>query len=190
MMHTMERYFIPESQCEMTDEIAEGLLRTVIKNGPKVLENPSDYNAMAEIMWCGSLSHNGLTECGRGKDFSVHKFGHALSAKYDVAHGASLAAVWVPGRNTSTMRRRFSGGLHGLQKKSGGITEGSDHKRATEGIERTVAFFHSLGMPTSLHELDILNPSDEDLRALFHGCNTAGHRKTVPHPQAGRTGSI
>ena len=94
MMHTMERYFIPESQCEMTDEIAEGLLRTVIKNGPKVLENPSDYNAMAEIMWCGSLSHNGLTECGRGKDFSVHKFGHALSAKYDVAHGASLAAVW------------------------------------------------------------------------------------------------
>lgn len=49
---------------------------------------------MAEIMWCGSLSHNGLTECGRGKDFSVHKFGHALSAKYDVAHGASLAAVW------------------------------------------------------------------------------------------------
>ncbi len=119
MMHTMERYFIPESQCEMTDESAEGLLRTVIKNGPKVLENPSDYNAMAEIMWCGSLSHNGLTECGRGKDFSVHKFGHALSAKYDVAHGASLAAVWVPGRNTSTMRRRFSGGLHGLQKKSG-----------------------------------------------------------------------
>ena len=112
MMHTMERYFIPESQCEMTDEIAEGLLRTVIKNGPKVLENPSDYNAMAEIMWCGSLSHNGLTECGRG------------------------------------------------------ITEGSDHKRATEGIERTVAFFHSLGMPTSLHELDIPNPSDEDLRAL------------------------
>lgn len=69
MMHTMERYFIPGIPCEMTDCIAEGLLRTVIHNGPKVLENPSDYDAMAEIMWCGSLSHNNLTECGRGKIF-------------------------------------------------------------------------------------------------------------------------
>ncbi len=213
MMHTMERYFIPESQCEMTDEIAEGLLRTVIKNGlkvlenpsdynamaeimwcgslshngltecgrgkdfsvhkfghalsaKKVLENPSDYNAMAEIMWCGSLSHNGLTECGRGKDFSVHKFGHALSAKYDVAHGASLAAVWGAWAkyqyDEETVLWRFAR----FAEKVWGITEGSDHKRATEGIERTVAFFHSLGMPTSLHELDIPNPSDEDLRAL------------------------
>ena len=166
MMHTMERYFIPESQCEMTDEIAEGLLRTVIKNGPKVLENPSDYNAMAEIMWCGSLSHNGLTECGRGKDFSVHKFGHALSAKYDVAHGASLAAVWGAWAkyqyDEETVLWRFAR----FAEKVWGITEGSDHKRATEGIERTVAFFHSLSMPTSLHELDIPNPSDEDLRAL------------------------
>ena len=137
-----------------------------IKNGPKVLENPSDYNAMAEIMWCGSLSHNGLTECGRGKDFSVHKFGHALSAKYDVAHGASLAAVWGAWAkyqyDDETVLWRFAR----FAEKVWGITEGSDHKRATEGIERTVAFFHSLGMPTSLHELDIPNPSDEDLRAL------------------------
>ena len=137
-----------------------------IKNGPKVLKNPSDYNAMAEIMWCGSLSHNGLTECGRGKDFSVHKFGHALSAKYDVAHGASLAAVWGAWAkyqyDEETVLWRFAR----FAEKVWGITEGSDHKRATEGIERTVAFFHSLGMPTSLHELDIPNPSDEDLRAL------------------------
>ena len=137
-----------------------------IKNGPKVLENPSYYNAMAEIMLFGSLSHNGLTECGRGKDFSVHKFGHALSAKYDVAHGASLAAVWgawaIYQYDEETDLWRFAR----FAEKVWGITEGSDHKLATEGIERTVAFFHSLGMPTSLHELDIQNPSDEDLRAL------------------------
>ena len=112
----------------------------------EVLENPSDYNAMAEIMWCGSLSHNGLTECGRGKDFSVHKFGHALSAKYDVAHGASLAAVWGAWAkyqyDEETVLWRFAR----FAEKVWGITEGSDHKRATEGIERTVAFFHSLGM--------------------------------------------
>ena len=98
MMHTMERYFIPGISCEMTDEIAEGLLRTVIRNGRKVMENQEDYDAMAEIMWCGSLSHNNLTECGRGKDFSVHKLGHALSARYDVAHGASLASVGFLGK--------------------------------------------------------------------------------------------
>ena len=165
-MHTIERYFTPVHGNELTDEIAEGLMRTLIRNAAKAYENQEDYDAMSEIMWCGSLSHNGLTECGRGKDFSVHKFGHALSAKYDVAHGASLAAVWGAWAkyqyDEETVLWRFAR----FAEKVWGITEGSDHKRATEGIERTVAFFHSLGMPTSLHELDILNPSDEDLRAL------------------------
>ena len=70
MMHTLERYFTPISQGnQMTDEIAEGLLRTVIANGPKAYENPADYDAMSEIMWCGSLSHNGITGLGRPKDF-------------------------------------------------------------------------------------------------------------------------
>ena len=98
MMHTMERYFIPGIQCDMTDEIAEGLIRTVIKNGKIAVENPSDYNAMSEVFWASSLSHNNLTECGRGKDFSVHKLGHALSARYDVTHGASLAAAGAHGQ--------------------------------------------------------------------------------------------
>lgn len=61
MMHTMERYFIPNQRNQMTDEITEALLRVVIENGRKVIENPSNYDAMSEIMWCGSLSHNDLT---------------------------------------------------------------------------------------------------------------------------------
>ena len=165
-MHTIERYFTPVHGNELTDEIAEGLMRTLVRNAAKAYENQKDYDAMSEIMWCGSRSHNGLTECGRGKDFSVHKVGHALSAQYDVAHGASLAAVWGAWAkyqyDDETVLWRFAR----FAEKVWGITEGSDHKRATEGIERTVAFFHSLGMPTSLHELDIPNPSDEDLRAL------------------------
>ena len=166
MMHTMERYFTPVDGNELTDEIAEGVLRTVIRNGLKAYEDQQNYDALSEIMWCGSLSHNGLTECGRGKDFSVHKFGHALSAKYDVAHGASLAAVWGAWAKYQYDEESVLWRFARFAEKVWGITEGSDHKRATEGIERTVAFFHSLGMPTSLHELDILNPSDEDLRAL------------------------
>ena len=73
MMHTLERYFIPNQKNRMTDEIAEGLLRVVIENGRTGVNNPTDYDAMSEIMWCGSLSHNNMTGLGRAKDFSVHK---------------------------------------------------------------------------------------------------------------------
>lgn len=182
MMHTMERYFIPEgnerkenrftaetlgsgSSCELTDAIAEGLLRTVIRNGKMVLEHPDDYNAMAEVMWCGSLSHNGLTECGRDKDFSVHKLGHALSAKYDVAHGASLSAVW-----TSWARyqydelperfARFAKQVCGVEGEGKTVTE-----LALEGISFIEAYFREIGMPVSLEELGV-HPSDEEIMEL------------------------
>ena len=71
----------------VTDEIAEGLLRTVIRNGAVAIKDSHDYNAMSEIMWAGSLSHNGITGLGAEKDFAVHQLGHELSAKFDIAHG-------------------------------------------------------------------------------------------------------
>ncbi len=163
MMHTMERYFIPDSKADMTDEIAEGLLRTVIKNGARIVEDPSDYDAMCEVFWASSLSHNNLTECGRGKDFSVHKLGHALSAKYDVTHGDSLAAVWG-----AWARELCDGAIPrfaGYARKVFGVTEQDDAKAAMEGIDRTVDFFKSIGMPVSLSDLG-LSPDDEDLKAL------------------------
>lgn len=161
MMHTMERYFIPGISCEMTDEIAEGLLRTVIRNGRKVMENQGDYDAMAEIMWCGSLSHNNLTECGRGKDFSVHKLGHALSARYDVAHGASLASVWA-----SWARYQYEAAPERFAQYARKVfgMEGQDEKElALRGIEKTENYFRQIGMPVSLAELGIL-PSDDEIR--------------------------
>lgn len=93
-MHTIERYFTPVHGNELTDEIAEGLLRTLIRNAAKAYENQEDYDAMSEIMWCGSISHNGITGLGRPKDFLCHKLGHQLGAKFDEAHGATLSAVW------------------------------------------------------------------------------------------------
>ena len=163
MMHTMERYFIPESHAELTDEIAEGLLRTVIKNGKAVLENPSDYDAMCEIFWASSLSHNNLTECGRGKDFSVHKLGHALSARYGSTHGASLAAVW--GSWAMEVYRDCLPRFIRFAEKVWGVISGDADFAAQEGISRTVGFFASIGMPTSLRGLGI-DPSDDDIRAL------------------------
>lgn len=162
MMHTMERYFIPDIKCDMTDEIAEGLLRTVIRNGAAAVNDPADVDAMSEVFWASSLSHNNLTECGRGKDFSVHKLGHALSARYDVTHGASLAAVWG-----SWARELYADALPRFERfaeKVWGVTEKGE-KGALAGIEKTEDYFRSIGMPVSLKELGI-EPSDEDYRAL------------------------
>ena len=166
MMHTMERYFIPGIQCEMTDCIAEGLLRTVIRNGAKVYENPADYDAMAEVMWCGSLSHNNLTECGRGKDFSVHKLGHALSARYDVAHGASLAAVWGSWARYLYQDQAL-GRFVQFAKNVWGISgEGkSEQETALTGIKKTEEFFRNIGMPVSLSQLGV-QPGEQERMEL------------------------
>ncbi|MBQ3330937.1 MAG: iron-containing alcohol dehydrogenase [Ruminococcus sp.] len=153
MMHTMERYFIPDVKCDLTDEIAEGLLRAVVKNGAIAVKDPADYDAMAEVFWASSLSHNNLTECGRGKDFSVHKLGHPLSARYGVTHGASLAAVW--GAWAQTLYRDCPTRFAKFARSVWGADDADDLTAAEKGIARTVDFFRSIGMPTNLGELNV-----------------------------------
>ena len=95
MMHTMERYFTNGGNMELTDSMAEALLRTVKENALILAKDPNNYDARAEVMWAGSLSHNGLTGCGNdGGDWMTHKLEHELGGLYDVAHGAGLAAIW------------------------------------------------------------------------------------------------
>ena len=100
MMHTMERYFTAGETMELTDKIAESVMQIVLKNAPILLEQPDNYESRAEVMWAGSLSHNGLTGCGiKSKDFATHMLEHELGGVYDVAHGAGLAAVWEGGQD-------------------------------------------------------------------------------------------
>ena len=94
MMHTLDRYFCPILGNELTDQIAESVLRVAIEKGRAAVRDPHDYDAMSELMWAGSLSHNDLTGLGGVKDFAPHQLGHELSAMFDVAHGASLSTVW------------------------------------------------------------------------------------------------
>ena len=173
MMHTMERYFIPGICCDFTDEIAEGLLRTMVKHGRIVMDKIDTYDSMAEVMWCGSISHNNLTECGRGKDFSVHKLGHALSAVFDVPHGASLAAVWGSWasylyQENPQVTSRFAK----YAEKVWGCDRSDDLTCAREGIEKTVDFFHTIGMPVNLKELEVLE--DEKTLELLADKATMG----------------
>lgn len=152
MMHTLDRYFTHSKGNEITDEIAEALLRTVIRNGKKAYSNQKDYHAMSELMWCGSLSHNGLTGLGAEKDFAPHKIGHELSAKYDVAHGASLSAVWEAWAEYVYMEEpeRFAQYAENVW----GIRKADVITTAKAGIEATVSYFRSLSMPVSLGELE------------------------------------
>lgn len=164
MMHTLERYFTPVGGNQMTDEIAEGLLRTVIANGKIAYEDPENYDAMSEIMWCGSLSHNGITGLGGQKDFLNHKLGHELSARFDEAHGATLSAVWGSwARYVYQIDvERFA--HYGRSVWS--ITEADPEKAALQAIEATEAFWRSIDMPICLGQMKTGVLSDEVLRTM------------------------
>ena len=170
MMHTLERYFIPNTRNQMTDEIAEGLLRVVIENGKKGLENPTDYDAMSEIMWAGSLSHNGLTGCGTGGgDWACHQLEHELGGVYNVTHGAGLAAIWG-----SWARYVYEVNPERFAQFATNVFDipcGTDYKEtALAGIEAMENFFRSVEMPTSLHELG-LDLTDQQIHDLAFKCS-------------------
>ena len=149
-MHTIERYFTPEDGNELTDEIAEGLLRTLIRNGLKAVEQPKDYDALSEIMWCGSLSHNNLTGLGRPKDFACHKLGLEIGEKYDAAHGATLSAVggsWARYVYQLDIERFANYG-----KKVWNIELDKAEEAAIAAIEKTEEFFRALDMTEGIGE--------------------------------------
>lgn len=156
LMHTMERYF--NSQAEpmaITDALAEGLMRTVIDASRVLTREPDNYAARADVMWAGSLSHNGLTGCGTGGgDWVCHKLEHELGGLFDVAHGAGLAAVWgswaryVLPANPARFAR-FA------QRVLGTAPGSDDADTALRGVEAMEAYYRSIGMPTSLRELGV-----------------------------------
>lgn len=174
MMHTMERYFSPVGNLELTDKIAEGLLKTMIKYGKLSLENPTNYEARAEIMWASSLAHNGLTGCGGIGDWSTHQLEHDLGGVYDIAHGAGLSAVWGSWARyvyKENPRRfaQFAENVFGIEKT------GTDEEMAIKGIEAMENFYKDIEMPISISETGI-TLSDEDVEMLAEKCSNNGTR--------------
>ncbi|MBO4533953.1 MAG: iron-containing alcohol dehydrogenase [Treponema sp.] len=169
MMHTMERYFTNGGNMELTDSMAEALLRTVKENALILVKDPKNYDARAEVMWAGSLSHNGLTGCGNdGGDWMTHKLEHELGGLYDVAHGAGLAAIWGSWaryvyKNCLPRFKRFAINVMGV------ATTGTDEEIALKGIEAMEDFYRQIKMPTNLRELGV-NATEEDLKLMAHKC--------------------
>ena len=172
MMHTMERYFTSKGNMELTDAIAEALLRTVIKNAQILHKDPGNYDARAEIMWAGSLAHNDLTGCGNGGgDFVTHELEHEMGGMFDVTHGAGLAAVWPSWARyvcASILPRfvRYAVNVMGVEPGA------TDAETAEKGIRAMEDFYRSIGMPTNMRELGIA-PTDAQLRAMAASCAQA-----------------
>lgn len=175
MMHTMERYFNHSENMEMTDGISEHLLRTVMKNAKILMNEPDNYQARAEVMWAGSLSHNGLTGCGTGGgDWASHQLEHELGGMFDVAHGAGLAAVWgswaryvmdaAPERFA-----KFAVNVMGVE------LEAEKLKTAQKGIEAMEDFYRALDMPVCIGDMGI-ELAEEQMRELAEKCSHFGKR--------------
>lgn len=167
--HIQERYFSNTTGVDLTDGIAETIMRNVIQNALRLKENPNDYDARANVMWAGTLAHNGL--CGNGKveDWSSHRLEHEISALYDVAHGAGLA-VMVPAWMTFVAKKNPHKVREFAVKVMGIEAEGkSDEMVIAEGIEALKAFYHSIDLTTSMRELTgVENP---DIEALVKSLN-------------------
>lgn len=178
MMHIMERYFSKDDDMETTDAIAESILRTCMTEGHKVMENPTDYVSRANIMWAGSVAHNGLTGCGTTGDWATHNIEHELSGKFDVSHGAGLAAVWGSWARYSreeNMPRfaRFAHNVMGVD--TAGMT---DVEAAEAGIQAMERFFEYIGMPTNIHTLIGRDVTDAEIEDMADKC-TNGETTTV-----------
>lgn len=184
MMHTLDRYFNPVTNNELTDEIAQGLLRCTIKNGRQALAQKNDYQSMSELMWAGTISHNGLTGLGNRQDFAPHQLGHELSAKFDVAHGASLSAIWDSWARYCVDANPGRFAQYGVQVWGLDPTGKEEKELALAAIDATADYFRSIGMPTCLSELGCGILSEEVLddlsfRCTFRGARTIGTFKVL-----------
>ena len=175
MAHLFERYFTNTRDVEVTDRVIEGLLMTMIHEAPKVIENPNDYEARANIMWAGMLAHNNCCGVGREQDWASHDMEHELSALYDCAHGAGLAVVfpaWME-HNMHHDVMRFAQ----LANRVWGCSMDFQHPELTAkaGICALRNFLKSIGMPQTLGEL---GGKEEDIpylaRTAAHGNGNGG----------------
>ena len=177
MMHTMERYFNRSENMEMTDGISKHLIRTVMKNAKILMNEPDNYQARAEVMWAGSLSHNGLTGCGTGGgDWASHQLEHELSGKYpEVAHGAGLSALFCSWARYVCGDDPMRFAQLAVRVWDVEMNFENPLKTALDGIQRMEDYFKSLNMPVRLTELEA-DVKEEDYDEMAEKCTNFGRR--------------
>ena len=175
--HVVERYFSPTKDVEITDALCEAVMRTVVKESAKVIANPRDYEARANIMWAGTVAHNNVCGVGRAQDWSSHGIEHELSALYDCAHGAGLAVVmpaWMEYVMSADIARfaRFA-------ERVWDVRESDPQVAAQEGIRRYRVWLRAIGMPQNFAEL---GARELDIPALVTKLGLKGNSLGVFRP--------
>jgi hypothetical protein len=171
MMHTMERYFTKDDDMDFTTDLAEAMLRSIKDAVFAVLKNPEDYRYRAQIMWGGSLMHNGLTGCGVADDWATHQLEHELSGMFDVTHGAGLAAIW-PSWARYVMHENLSRFVRFAVNVMDVPNDFTDPEgTALKGIEAMERFYHAIGMPINIKELIGKDISDEEIKEMTRKCS-------------------
>jgi NADP-dependent alcohol dehydrogenase len=152
-VHVVEQYITFPVNAPLQDRFAEGILLTLIEEGPKVLANRNDYDAAANFMWSATLALNGLISAGVPQDWATHMIGHELTAFHGIDHARTLAIV-LPGM-MQIKRRSKKEKLLQYGRRIWGITDGTEEQRIDKAIGKTVEFFNSLGIPCTLPEYDV-----------------------------------
>lgn len=157
MAHIMERYFTNSTGTEVADRMCEGVLRAIIDTTPKVLANPQDYNARANLMWAGTVAHNGTCGIGCVEDWASHFIEHEVSAVYNVTHGAGLAVIfpaWLTYMASHNVRK-----VEQWARRVWDVEPSADVTAvALEGVKRLKQFLKSIGMPVTFAGLGIDSP--------------------------------
>ena len=167
MAHIMERYFANTQEVEIGDRLCEGTLMAIINEAPKVMRNPEDYGARANLMWAGMIAHNGTCGVGCEEDWASHFLEHEISAIYGVTHGAGLSVIF-PAWMTWMVEHNV-GKIAQYAVRVWGVPESEDKKAvALEGIGKLKAFFSSLGLPVTFKELGVENPDIDRLADSLH----------------------
>lgn len=174
MMHTLERYFSKTRDTDLTDRMAEGLLKSTVEAGKTADREPDNYEARATLMWGGSLSHNGLTGAGRSFLMQVHQLEHELSGMYPaIAHGAGLAALWPSWARYVCPADTARFAQYAVRVWNIDMDFDCPMKTALAGIQATEDFYKSLGMPSTLKELGV---EEERLEEMAEKCTNMGKR--------------
>ena len=168
-IHVVEQYLTYPVNAKVQDYFAEGLMKTIVEEGRKVLQNPNDYDIRANLMWAATNALNCWIGQGVPQDWSSHRMGYALTAQFGLDHAQTLAVI-LPGVMTY-MRKEKAAKLIRMGEVVFGITEGSADEKAQKSIEATEDFFHFMGLKTRLSDYGI---KESDLDALVEPIDRMG----------------
>ncbi|EKT4535166.1 iron-containing alcohol dehydrogenase [Flavobacterium psychrophilum] len=148
--HVMEQYLTYPHDAILQDRIAESILQTLVEIGPNVVKNPTDYKLASNFMWCATMALNGLIQKGVPSDWATHMIGHELTALYGIDHARTLAVI-APSLYKAMFETKKDK-LAQYGERIFNITGNSTEEKAAKAIEKTVDFFHKMGMQTKLSE--------------------------------------